>query len=86
MRPAPKRPPRITIRRELRTGMVTPDYRVLCGAPTCEFEDKSDEMGAQRLARMHNNRQHNGACIVKYDDGSPDFREKARGRAVEEDE
>lgn len=77
---------RITIRREMRKGMVKPDFRVTCGVPKCEYEDKSGEFDAQRLARKHNNDEHGGRCVVHFTRDSRDDRAKARERAMEDGE
>lgn len=70
----------ITIRSEL------PDYRVTCGDPECMFDDVSDEFGAQRMARRHNNDDHSGHYVVHFARGAQDDRFKARERAMEGDE
>jgi hypothetical protein len=76
----------ITIRREMRKGMIEPDYRVTCGQPECKFEDKSDEFGAQRMARKHNNDKHGGQYVVHFARGAVDARVKARERAMDGDD
>lgn len=70
-----RKPPQfITIRRE------DSEYHVACGAALCEFEATSDEFGAQRKARKHNNDEHGGTLIVKIPDKDED---RVRARAVE---
>lgn len=79
MRAKPAPPKRIVIQH---SGGLR-DWRVTCGAPTCKFEDKSDEMGAQRLARKHNNDKHGGTLIVKYENADHN---RARVRAAAQDD
>lgn len=80
----PKQPARIVIRREMRKGMLVPDYRVTCGADTCEYEDKSDEIGAQTIARKHNRDKHGGTLIVKFENADHN-RARVRAAAQEDD-
>lgn len=72
----PKKAPRIIIRH---SGGLR-DWRVTCAAPLCKFDDKSDEMGAQRLARKHNNDNHGGTLIVKFENQATN---RARERALD---